>query len=284
VLRLYTELEALYAISRQHGVPIGEREFIPVGENVRGLLRQPEVANSLLSDDELDLVGAFVRWIDSNPAAALRRLHEEVDARDLASFDSLLAAARLRQFNDEFHTEAGNQSESFWQGFFATNSWVLARVFAHPFVLIQEQAYVGGKTIANREGSLADFLYENKLTGNVLIAEIKTPQTKLLGPEYRNRVYPVSNEVAGAVTQALHNRRTLIEEYKQRRGEGETWAAFSPRCLVVAGSVKLEKMSTDQRSSFELYRNQLRDLDLVSFDEVAARVDSLIDLLSGAES
>lgn len=284
VLRLYTELEALYAISRQHGVPIGEREFVPLGENVRGLLRQPDIANSLLGDDELALVGAFVRWIDSNPAAAVRRLQEEVDARDLASFDSLLAAARLRQFNDEFHENAANDSEPFWQGFFSTNGWVLARVFAHPFVLIQEQAYVGGKNIANREGSLADFLYQNELTGNVLIVEIKTPQTKLLASEYRNRVYPVSNEVAGAITQVLHNRRVLIEEYKQRRGEEESWAAFSPRCLVVAGSLKLEGMSSDQRSSFELYRNQLRDIDLVSFDELAARVDSLIVLLSDTDS
>jgi hypothetical protein len=97
-------------------------------------------------------------------------------------------------------------------------------------------------------------------------------------------VYPVSNEVAGAVTQALHNRRVLIEEYKQGREEGDTWAAFNPRCLAVAGSVKRERMSADQRSSFELYRNQLRDLDLVSFDELAAQVDSLIDLLSDTDS
>jgi antiviral defense system Shedu protein SduA len=253
-------------------------------ENVRGLLRQPAIANSLLSDDELALVGAFVRWIAVNPDASVRRLQEEVEARDLATFDSLLAAARLRQFNEEFRANAANESEPFWQGFFARNSWVLARVFAYPFVLIQEQAYVGGKTIANREGSLADFLYQNELTGNVLIVEIKTPQTKLLASEYRQRVYPVSNEVAGALVQVLHHRRLLIEEYKQRRQEEETWAAFSPRCLVVAGSLKREGMSSDQRSSFELYRNQLRDIDLVSFDELAARVDSLIALLSGSGS
>jgi hypothetical protein len=53
---------------------------------------------------------------------------------------------------------------------------------------------------------------------------------------------------------------------------------------VVAGSVKRERMSADQRSSLVLYRNQLRDLDLVSFDELAARVDSLIDLLRGTDS
>jgi hypothetical protein len=284
VLRVYRELDALYMIARQHGVPFGEREFTPVGENVRGLLRQPEIANSLLSDDELALVGAFVRWIDSNPDAAVRRLQEEVDARELASFDSLLAAARLRQFNDEFHANAANESEPFWQGFFGRNSWVLARLFAYPFVLIQEQAYVGGKNIANREGSLADFLYANKLTGNVLVVEIKTPQTNLLGRVYRNRVFPVSTEVSGAITQALHNRRLLIEEYKQVREEKESWAPFSPKCLVVAGSVKLERMSADQRSSFELYRNQLRDLDLVTFDELAARVDSLIALLTDSNS
>jgi hypothetical protein len=43
-------------------------------------------------------------------------------------------------------------------------------------------------------------------------------------------------------------------------------------------------MSADQRSSFELYRNQLRDLDLVTFDELAARVDSLIALLTDSNS
>ncbi len=276
VLQLFAELEALYEIVADHGVPFGEREFVAVGGNVRRLLALPEFAGRLLSDEELDLVAAFVRWLAANRAEAVQRLKTDLTARDLASFDSLLAAARLRQFNELFHGSALNEDESFWQQFFKDHSWVLARLFSHPFVLIQDQAYVGGKTITNQGGSLADFLFANPVSGNVLIVEIKSPKTKLLARQYRNRVYPISEELAGAVTQVLTNRRTLIEEYRFRREKEQPWEAFSPKCLVLAGSMKSEGLAESQRSSFELFRNQLRDLDIVSFDELAAQIDSLV--------
>jgi hypothetical protein len=282
VLKLFEELDALYAIAREHGVPRGEREFVPLEGNLRRLLQQPGLAGRALGDPELELVGFFVRWLDQNRGVAVERLREEVSDADLAAFDSLLAAVRLRQFNDEFHSNATNDSEDFWQDFFKTHSWVLARVYAHPFVLIQDQAYVGGKTITNTGGNLADFLYSNSLTGNVLIAEIKTPKTKLLGPRYRNRVYPPSNEVVGAITQVLTNRHSLIQQYKSLRDGGDdTWDPFSPRCLVVVGSLKREDMTDDQTASFELFRNQVRDVDLVTFDELAQQVDALVKFLTG---
>jgi hypothetical protein len=282
VLKLFGELQALYAIVGEHGVPFGDHEFVPLGGNLKRLIREPGFAERLLSDAELDLVAAFVRWMASNQNEALQRLEADITASDLGAFDTLLATARLRQFDQTFHANAGNQEESFWQGFFKENSWVLARLFAHPFVLVEDQVFLGGKTITNRGGSLADFLYANQLTGNVLVVEIKTPTTKLLAREYRNRVFPISNDLAGAITQALHSRRTLIEQYKTLREEGESWAALSPRCLVLAGSIRHEKMTPAQKSSFELFRNSLRDLDLVTFDELAEQVSRLIALTAEA--
>jgi hypothetical protein len=280
LLKLFGELDSLYALVEAHGVPAGEREFVQVGANTRRLLSDPELTGRLLSDSELDLVAAFVRWLASNPSEAIQRLTDDLTELDLAAFDSLLSAARLRQFYAAFRGNASNGDESFWQEFFKTNSWVLARLYSHPYVLVQDQAYVGGKTIDNRGGSLADFLYENRLTGNVLIVEIKSPTTTLLGSQYRNRVFPPSVEVVGAITQALTNRRTLIEEYGSTRPEGDSWSPSSPRCLVVAGSARLERMSANQRTSFELFRNQLRDLDLVTFDELAEQVQRLLAITS----
>ncbi len=280
LLRLFEELQALYALSARHGVPLGEREFIEVGRNVKAILDQPELAGRLLSDVELDLLGAFVRWLADNPAEAVTRLQRDVSTEHLSAFDSLLAAARLRQFKDEFHTNATNKSESFWSDLFKRSSWVIARLFSHPFVLIHDRAYVGGKFITNKGGSVADFLYENRLTGNVLIVEIKTPTTPLLEGEDRNRVFPLSQAVTAAVAQVLTYRRTLMEQYRQLRGDEETWAAFSPKCLVLTGSIKQEKMNSHMRQSFELQRSQLRDVDVVTYDELSVQIDAVLELVS----
>ena len=72
-----------------------------------------------------------------------------------------------------------------------------------PCALYEAQAYVGGKTIDNHNGSALDFLYQNKLTNNVVLVEIKTPVTKLLGRQYRARSYSMSDELSGGIAQVL---------------------------------------------------------------------------------
>jgi hypothetical protein len=176
-----------------------------------------------------------------------------------------------------------NGDEGFWQDLLETNSWVISQVYAQPLVIIRGQAYVGGKGIDNRGGNVVDYLYKNALTSNALLIEIKTPLTKLLAPAaYRNRVFACSVDLSGATQQLLGARATLIQDYDvlTRRDPGR-FEVFSPRALLIAGWLPPAD-DGERRRSFELFRSSLRDVDVVTFDELIAKARALYDLLCSA--
>ena len=106
-----------------------------------------------------------------------------------------------------------------------------------PCALYEAQAYVGGKTIDNHNGSVLDFLYQNRLTKNVVLVEIKTPVTRLLGGKYRVRSYSISDELSGAIAQVLSYRQTLLNEFSQLYVESRGgFEASPPQCVVIIGN------------------------------------------------
>lgn len=106
-----------------------------------------------------------------------------------------------------------NDKEAFWQTTLADNAFALSQVFALPVVILHDRAYLGGKDIRNTHGRITDFLVSNELTDNIGLVEIKTPATRLLGGDYRAGVYPPSPELAGAITQVLRQKDTLVKEF-----------------------------------------------------------------------
>lgn len=172
-----------------------------------------------------------------------------------------------------------NDKEAFWQATLSDNSFALSQVFALPVVILQERAYLGGKDIRNSHGRITDFLVANELTENVGIVEIKTPTTLLLATEYRDGVYPPSSEIAGAITQVLRQKDTLLKELHGRRGSGDiSFHAFEPECVVIAGTYVREVHDLHTRASFELFRANLRHVRLVTYDELFRKIEALLRL------
>src|SRR5207248_202508 len=111
---------------------------------------------------------------------------------------------------------------------------------------------------------------------------IKTPQTPLLAPEYRQDVFPPSQELTGALAQVLHYRDTFTQQFQLVTQDEPSWLAVEPRCVVLAGS-SLSTLSGAHRKSFELYRDRLAGVAVITFDELFARVEGLIALLESTE-
>ncbi|MDP4200198.1 MAG: DUF4263 domain-containing protein [Bacteroidota bacterium] len=171
-------------------------------------------------------------------------------------------------------------SEEHWQKKLTDNPFLLTLLFAHPVVVVAQKAYVGGKTVENRDGMIVDYLVKNALTGGSALIEIKRPNTPLLGSEYRNGVYSIHAEVSGAVNQVLTYRNQLILEYSSitmNNGEAdaEQYEAFNPPCIVVAGNVSDELSDSQKRRSFELYRNSLAGVQIIGYDELVKRAQAL---------
>jgi hypothetical protein len=176
-----------------------------------------------------------------------------------------------------------NSCEKFWQDLFEVNSIVLSQVFSYPIILLQNSAYTGGKKIDNKGGSLVDFLLTNNLSQNTALVEIKTPKTTLLGAPYRNGIYNISTEINGAILQISNYKDTFIKDYHRLYSESDekNFYAFNPQCMVIAGTLETEITNPTQRKSFELFRNGLKDVQLITYDELFGKIQILIDLLEG---
>lgn len=149
-------------------------------------------------------------------------------------------------------------------------------------MIVANKPYVGGKSFQNTGGNLADFLYQNNISGNVVIVEIKTPMTPLLShTTYRENVHAISSDLAAGLAQVLNAKQSLLENYRQLAGTKlRSPVPLSPRGLLVVGTIP--DLSSDEARSFELFRNNQRDIDIVTFDELIEKVRVMIELLHKA--
>ncbi|RCW23127.1 Shedu immune nuclease family protein [Marinilabilia salmonicolor] len=177
--------------------------------------------------------------------------------------------------------EAIDRLEKQWQKFFKQNSWLLAQLFYSPVTLFEDEAYVGGKEVTNKNGKLADFLYKNEFD-NVALIEIKTHLTPLMETSaYRGTdVYATSKDVNGGLSQVLNQRDNILKEFHGLRYKSkEDFEAFNPHCLLLVG--KYSDLNIDQCKSFELFRNSSKDVTIVTFDELEKKIQSLYGIMTG---
>lgn len=172
--------------------------------------------------------------------------------------------------------------EKQWQSLLKKHSWLFSYLFAFPIILLQDEAYVGGKNLSNKDGKVTDFIVKNDLTNNVAFVEIKTHKTKLIkkGAAYRGTdVYAMSSDLSGAISQVLNQRDIFQKEFANHKLKSkEQFETFNSKCVVLMGS--LNDLKAEQLSSFELFRSNSRDVEIITFDELLTRFTKLRELIT----
>ncbi|KQB42749.1 Shedu immune nuclease family protein [Flavobacterium aquidurense] len=177
----------------------------------------------------------------------------------------------------------GDSLEKQWQEFLKDNSWIFSSIFAQPVILYKREAYVGGKNIDNKNGKFNDFLIKNSLSDNVSFLEIKTHKTKLLdSSKYRgDDVYNATKELTGCIVQVLNQRDNFQKEFYAIKGKNkdkQNFETFNSKCVVLIGSTK--DLDENQSYSFELFRSNSRDVEILTFDELQNKIESLQKVLN----
>lgn len=196
--------------------------------------------------------------------------------------DNQFIEAALKEFADlRARTTDTESLEKQWQAFLKKHNWIFSTLFAQPVILHQDEAYVGGKTLDNRNGKYNDFLIKSGLTGNVSFVEIKTHLTPVMdGRPYRGTdVFAASKDLTGCIGQVLNQRDNFQKEFytiTRRATETET---FNSKALVIVGSVA--DLSAEQKSAFELFRSNSRDVEILTFDELEFKIKSLLQITTG---
>jgi hypothetical protein len=166
--------------------------------------------------------------------------------------------------------------EEKWHQFFKKHAWIFSQIFSFPAVFLDDKVNVGGHNIGGSKDKIVDFLYRNKINSNIAFIEIKTHLTQLvLNSEYRNDLYPISNQLTGAIIQVLDQKNNLLKNYHSIIGkEAES---LNSVCVVIAGdTTKFTKKGQD--SSFELFRWSNKDVLLVPYNELLEKIENLLDL------
>jgi Domain of unknown function (DUF4263) len=284
LLTLVEGLVPLYKFYDLRGVPKGQKTFVEVDKGLAKFISLGEKdLTSLLdshSDEAATLLLRLITWLATSAGrreAATKLASMAPD--QMPEFTALLGIAAIKAALQEWKANSTNSSEEFWQKSFARRTYVLSQLFAYPVVVMGTKAYLGGKQINSKGGKEIDFLFAAESTDALIIIEIKTPQTTLLGSAYRAGVFPLSQDLSGSIAQVLRYRQTLMRTFDSVTADTPRRLTLGePRCVVVAGhSNQLSEQS--MRENFELQRERVQGVTVITYDELFIRLQRLVSLL-----
>ncbi|MFT6031403.1 MAG: hypothetical protein ACI8O8_003155 [Oleiphilaceae bacterium] len=173
-------------------------------------------------------------------------------------------------------------NESYWQSLFNENPFILSMIFGCPIIKVQDQASVGGRKISGSGDKITDFLVKNSMTNNTAIIEIKTPQELLIGKEYRDGVYSPSVALSGSLNQALDQKYKLQKNIASIKEESRIYdvETYAIHCALIIGQMPGD---LGKQKSFEIFRRNSKDLEMITFDELLEKLKLLHSLLSTNE-
>lgn len=220
----------------------------------------------------------------SNVQAVRKQLGELVTEapQELMMLHAEIERVALAKMIEEFKTKLATKlTEPHWQRFFEQNKFVLSMAFARPVELTHTQFHAKSSSLTGAGAQIGDFLF--KEYGQALaVVEIKTPETALLqGTAYRGQdVFGPNSELSSAVTQVLFQQSELRQRWMTHVHDSPALrlsGADVIKCVVVAG-----RIPTDPRKlrSFEVFRNACKDVEVVTYDELLAKLEFLEKELS----
>lgn len=285
LLLLLRRLADIYRIHRREGIQFGSTRYVKISDQFSQLekVSEKDLSDFLKVNQSagVELFRRLSAWLSKvEDQESLLKSLESFDSKSLKQLHIIAGLGSLRRSLATWEAFKTNADEEFWQKELTENSLLLSQVFAYPVVLLKGKAYVGGKSYENQGGNIVDFLFKNELTDNAVLIEIKTPVTPLIGKKYRG-VYNVSEELTGSIIQVSNYANSITQDYHALTRTCRKFEAFKPHCLVIAGNCSVELGDSDKRKSFELFRRGLKDVDVVTYDELFGKVDNFISLLEG---
>lgn len=267
---LYKELARLHELA-SHGVPQGERRFVLVDEEEAVIISGParNIVRELVEDGDEEIWAALGE-LQPNlfRAVALTKLQE---VREEA----------IREFEE--HLTKDDWIEPSWQDFFERNTWIFGYGLSYRFLsTLESQPSYGGTSVSGSGGQRGDFLTataaERRFT---VLVEIKTPSAALITDRrYRNKVHLLGAELVGGVEQLQSNCRTwefrgsTEEENREEMEERDTFTIQPKGILVIGNTLQLDRSA--KRTTFELFRRNIMNPEIITFDELLERARHLV--------
>lgn len=267
-LKLYEHMTHLYALANEKGIMRGQRKYV-INEILNASFLSENDQDSVLSllSRCLDTPGLAEKLASLQPQFVEdlyhHRLHQK-KREGIARFETMLK---------------GDHKENEWQKFFKDNDWILGGISD---VQILEktvnQPILAGPDVYGKGLKRGDLLLNSCGAARfTAIAEIKTPKTDLLKSKpYRSGVFEVGDELNGGLAQLrayMKNWQTVNSKIDANRELLDRAGIYTiqPRGIIIIGDLNQVKSSLEKRECFELFRQNQKDIHIVTYDEVYER-------------
>lgn len=193
-------------------------------------------------------------------------------------------------FDKYKNNENIKSNEAVWQNFFEKNTWILGYGLDYIFNSELddkklEQVTSGADFKAN--GKRIDALLKSQGAINSLcFCELKldkTPLLKQVKSSYREESWQISDELSGAIAQVQRTVHKAIKEIATKTDiknatddlTGEVLYLYNPKAFIVIGNLNEfiidERINETKFSSFEMFRKNLRNIEILTYDELYQR-------------
>jgi len=276
--KLFKALKDLYRIA-EDGVPQGQKELtVAEADKVIEVDKDRKVfVEQLLKKDYGKEV--WEELLEQDPDLATKLANARVQQKRTEAFNLF---SKALQSPDEY-------SEQWWQSFFEDNQWIFGYGLNYQFLhLLDGQANYGGTNYTGKGSQKGDFLMNTgaDIQFTVLV-EIKKPNTSIFKldnngniKKHRNGTTLLNDELTGGVSQLQANCHKWDTEGSLRKDDiielsSKKIFTYQPKGILVIGSTE-QLNDPDARSTFELFRRNTDNPEIITFDELFERAKFIV--------
>jgi hypothetical protein len=284
IKKLYDGLTKLYTLSSL-GVNYGKNEYI-IGtsdEVITVSEKRKEYIEKLLQADHGEEI--WRELIETQPNLATKLAFARIQS------DRKLGLVEFEQSLNE------EKTEEYWQDFFSNNDWIFGYGLNYKFLTIDSnQPNYGGEKFTGKGKQKGDYLTHsesNNIKFTVLV-EIKKPTSLLLAKslktkehlKYRNGAWLLGSELLGGVSQVQVNCKSWqksAEDIVNKELIENKIYTVRPKGILVIGNTSEFENDIEKITSFELFRQSINNVEIVTFDELCERAKFIIGNLNEAK-
>jgi hypothetical protein len=258
-------------------------EFIDFSNEGRFQIEDISTTNgpkAIIDAADRGIVERFRRMSKEQRNDALLALHGSLTSEEI----NILLGRRqaLNEFEEQMRLKAW--SERHWQDFFHRQQWVFGYGLDYRVMgLFDREMTVGAGGTDNQNKPTIDFLMT--FTDYTVLVEIKKPDTAIFKQSRGGRAgtWEFSSEFTSAVSQIIEQKAEWLasaqtgEHYNKAGTATLTARTRNAKSILVIGSKeefsRLENLRDARvmRDTFELFRREMRSIDIVTFDELLER-------------
>jgi hypothetical protein len=181
--------------------------------------------------------------------------------------------------------EESDWIETDWQKFFENNTWIFGYGLDYKFLrILQREAKVSDVTTGGEEQVIADFLLGD-MNFTVLV-ELKRPDTPIFAKDSnRSGSWRLSEDLMFAISQILEQKaewqiKSKTVQFDKDRKPIQQKTQDPKTILLIGKTTEFSGTDLDQiikAETFELFRRNLRNIEILTFDELFERASFIIN-------